>query len=396
MEERKRPCMKDNAEKLRILEVIPFLGFGGVTSTVMDLSKALSKMGNDLKIAVLFRNSNQDIEDYQTKDLLKHKVEVFQFKKMNRNFFGASISLIKLVKQIKPDVIHLHLRYSVLAALFASFFWSEIVVVETYHSNYKGYKAITSLSRLFISHYVAVSNAAAEELTKKFGIPSGQVRVINNGIDTELINQRKLSDRKRERDGRIVILAAGRLSYEKGFLELVQAFTQLPKSIEKSLKLILIGDGPQKKEILELISSSKFNIEFVPNYLPRNELLKSVSNADIVAMPSLFEGMSVFALEVLALGKPVLVSDIPSFREVLSFTGLKTDQYFKRIPMGLVFGNHPNSIAKSLEWFSQHFETLEEFSRKSIQRSESFKIELAANKYQSVFLENCFYETLTQ
>lgn len=381
MEERKRPCLKDSAKKLRILEVIPFLGFGGVTSTVMDLSKALSKMGNDLKIAVLFRNSNQDIEDYQTKDLLKHQVEVFQFKKMNRNFFGASISLIKLVKQIKPDVIHLHLRYSVLAALFASFFWSEKVVIETYHSNYKGYKAITSLSRLFISHYVAVSNAAAEELTKKFGIPFEKVSVIHNGIDAESIKRETTSSCKMRSDGRIVILAAGRLSYEKGFLELVQAFTQLPKSIEKSLKLILIGDGPQKKEILGLISSSKFNIEFFPNYLPRNELLKSVSKADIVAMPSHFEGMSIFTLEVLALGKPVIISDIASFQEIFGFEKLGTAEDFKICEFGILTKSNPINLTKTLLWISNNKQSLDGIST----RSQSFSIDKTSKRYLQLF-----------
>ena len=127
---------------------------------------------------------------------------------------------------------------------------------------------------------VAVSRAIAEA-ARKHG--ARDVHVIPNGVDLPPVAG--------EEDEPPHIVYAGRLSKEKGVLELVEATRGLP--------LIVAGDGPLRA----LVPGAR-------GFVPRDELERLLARAAVVACPSRREGFGVTCLEAMAHGKPVVASAV--------------------------------------------------------------------------------------
>jgi glycosyltransferase involved in cell wall biosynthesis len=107
--------------------------------------------------------------------------------------------------------------------------------------------------------------------------------------------------------------AIGRFHQQKGLKYFVDAASYVLEKTE-NVQFFLVGDGPLMDEIKEQISNLGLNNKvllfgFQANYIPYMEAM------DIGVMPSLWEGFSISMLEFMALGKPVVFSDHPSFME---------------------------------------------------------------------------------
>jgi glycosyltransferase involved in cell wall biosynthesis len=127
---------------------------------------------------------------------------------------------------------------------------------------------------------IAVSHAIAEAARKQ---GARDVRVIPNGVDLPPVAG--------DEDEPPHIVYAGRLSKEKGVLELVEATRGLP--------LIVAGDGPLRARV-----------PGARGFVPRDELERLLARAAVVACPSRREGFGVTCLEAMAHGKPVVASAV--------------------------------------------------------------------------------------
>jgi len=137
------------------------------------------------------------------------------------------------------------------------------------------------------SAVVAVSSAIAE-VVRRFGVAG--VRVVPNGVDLPPEPGAEAEPPE--------ILYAGRLSKEKGILELVDAARGLP--------LVVAGDGPLRKQV-----------PAARGFVPRDELERLFGRAAVVACPSRREGFGVSCLEAMAYGKPVVASSVGGLRDLV-------------------------------------------------------------------------------
>jgi len=105
-------------------------------------------------------------------------------------------------------------------------------------------------------------------------------------------------------------LFVGRLSEEKGIIQLLEILKNIP------LNLIVIGDGPLKDQVS---SYGKFPNIRILNYCSRPEVLHYMSNAFCSIIPSRwFETGPLVMLESLCMGTPVIVPNIGSFKEIIT------------------------------------------------------------------------------
>jgi glycosyltransferase involved in cell wall biosynthesis len=155
------------------------------------------------------------------------------------------------------------------------------------------------------------SRAVTEELRS-----AGYDRIIDipNGVPTPAArwNSAETSAYRKQLGlpDRPTIMTTGRLSPEKGLLDLIEA---MPLILQKApeTQLVLVGEGPQRKELEDRCSQLGVRDRvLLPGAVDNVE--SSLRAADLYCLPSHFEGLSVALLEALALGLPATASDTPA------------------------------------------------------------------------------------
>jgi len=162
--------------------------------------------------------------------------------------------------------------------------------------------------KLGASKFIAISSTTKEKL-KKYRIPEAKITVIPCGIDKNEFSPGKTKEN-------ITIINVGRLVPYKKTADLIWAFAALRKHGIKA-KLSIVGQGPEKNNLINLIKMLKLTREVTINgNLPRKDLVKKIKESYIFTMPSEIEGFGISTIEAAAAGVPYVVSDIPVFREV--------------------------------------------------------------------------------
>lgn len=172
-------------------------------------------------------------------------------------------------------------------------------------------------TRSLAQHHVCVSRGVADHIRDRVGIPESRITVIPNGVE---VPQPLPEPADLEREFGIprsqrVILAAGRLHPQKGFLTLLEAFSQLSRQ-QEDLRLLIAGEGEQRTELEAAIVRLKLKEQVV---LPgrRNDLLAIMRAADVLALSSAWEGMPNVVLEAMSVGLPVVASSVEGISELI-------------------------------------------------------------------------------
>jgi glycosyltransferase involved in cell wall biosynthesis len=161
-------------------------------------------------------------------------------------------------------------------------------------------------------HVVCVSTDLYDKV-RSLGIPESRCTYVPNGIDTdEFKRQRPSASVKPEFDTdprRLVIGAVGRLSAEKGFHLLIEAFAKAQTSTGVDAELWIAGEGREQARLLALIET--LNVADRVKLLGfRRDTIALFHGMDVFVLSSIREGLPNVVLEAMALSVPVLCTRI--------------------------------------------------------------------------------------
>jgi glycosyltransferase involved in cell wall biosynthesis len=165
---------------------------------------------------------------------------------------------------------------------------------------------------------VFFQNRDDQALFKRLGIVApDQGRLIpGSGVDCRHFRRVPLPSRQ---EGEAELLFIGRLLGDKGVRELVAAMRQVRPSLPK-VRLTLLGDlGAANRTAISAAEVAGWEAEGLCRHAGRTEDVRPfIAAADAVVLPSYREGMPRALLEAAAMGRPLLASDVPGCRELVS------------------------------------------------------------------------------
>ena len=168
-----------------------------------------------------------------------------------------------------------------------------------------------------LDHIITVSQMAKHHITEVFGVPSERLRVIYNGIDTELFSPGEGI----KRESNMILMVMSRDTIVKGLKFLLEALAELRK--KHDLKLVVVGqtfgDGITER-LMDRLGITE-NVSF-RNQISTEELIRLYRITTLVAVPSTYEGFGIPAAEAMSCGAPVVSTTAGALPEVVGDAGI--------------------------------------------------------------------------
>ena len=340
----------------------------GVSMTIARFVDGLRLLGHDLQL-VRPRQTSADQADGE--DVLMRGLPIPRYPHLKMGL-PAKNTLVKLWSVRRPDVVHIvtegPLGWSALQAATKL----KLPVTSDFRTNFHAYsghygigwlqKPIFAYLRKFHNRTCCtmVPTVALQRELQEMGFHN--LRVVARGVDTELFDPAKRSDELRRRWGAApdtpVVIYVGRLASEKNLSVLIRTFDAMRRA-NPACKLVLVGDGPQRRELEERIPGAVFT------GLKRDqELAAHYASGDIFLFPSVTETFGNVTTEAMASGLSVvayryaaaaqLITDGVSGRTVTmhdadAFANAAVD-LLRDWPANKPLGVAARSVAETLGW----------------------------------------------
>ncbi len=188
------------------------------------------------------------------------------------------------------------------------------------------YKLVLNLAVLLSSVVVGVSDDLIIKINKVSNKKNRKFICVPNGIDRELLNF-EYTTRTWEDSDALKLISVGNITENKNFECILKAVNVLLIR-KRNVTFTLIGDGPSKNSLHNMVR--QFGISENVKILgakPSEVVYKQVNEADIFILSSFREGRPNVLLESMAIGTPIIASDIEGVKEIIKddYTGFLFD-----------------------------------------------------------------------
>jgi L-malate glycosyltransferase len=334
---------------LRLYTRLPPLK-GGMENHIEQLSKEQKKLGHD--VTIYFNNGAK----VSSKDI---QITKFPLYKLKPQFLGVVsfhflVFLRLITNQEKFDIVHVHGDWSslIFAKLINKIVGSKKLIMSIHDElsgNLLSKKAFAVLLKK-VDIIFATGHSLAIQLKK---LTSKKVIVQPSGIRNIFFEQQPRSFNKKSLQ---VIIVANLV--KKKNLDLV---IDIAKDL-KLLNFILVGDGPEKKHLLNRVKYEDITNVEILGYQNSSELRLLYYESDIFMLTSLKEGTPTAMLEAMACGLPIVTSGAGGVESILgshNYITIKNDkkhfidcitELFKETNLMKDISNYNISIAKSYTW----------------------------------------------
>jgi glycosyltransferase involved in cell wall biosynthesis len=230
------------------------------------------------------------------------------------------LALQRIIKRVRPGVVHLHSSKAGLAGRLAV----RGLVPTVFQPHAWSFEPFTGGRRALSIRWerwavrwtnVTVCVSRSEMFRGVEAGIDGRYRVVPNGIDPSIWRPatRADSDQAKVRLGVAdapTVVCIGRLCRQKGQDVLLDAWEPVTGHL-RSARLVLVGGGPDEES---LRSRAPERVTFVGE---RADVVDWLAAADVVCIPSRWDGMSLALLEAMARGRSIVATDVPGVRDAL-------------------------------------------------------------------------------
>jgi len=316
-----------------VVHVLNCLTVGGLEKVVVDICNTIDLNENKVFIITL---SDKDLA---LKSKLNKDIEVISLPYKNDTLLSLLLlwifgipKLIRIINDIKPDIVHSHLYYHYLFFLSLSLKFSKIkpLSFRTVHTSGLFYSSKALLNRfrcqiekialrIYPTYLISISKTIFNNNNTLFSKVAVGNRLIPNGINLTTFSKLNYTHIKKNdfglQDDCMIVSYVSRLDNGKNHVCLLNAWKEVLKFFPDA-HLCLAGDGVIKNELKEYVKI--LGIEQKVTFLGMIDSVASLlSITDIAVFPSQFEGLPISLIEKLAMGLPVITSDIDVFKEVI-------------------------------------------------------------------------------
>ena len=326
---------------MRIFQVIDTLTTGGAQALLLTFAKEMQARGQALTVICLDGARSSPVEE-QLQELGAHLVYVPGSRLFD---LPRLLRLYRVLRSERADGVHTHLTYANILGSLAGWL-AGLPVVATIHSeapdpgwdNQARHLVETWALRRFARRVIAVGPRVEAGQRRRMG--AGKVVAVPNAVTIPpVLSAAKRAAMRRELQGDgtgPVLIAVGRLSPEKGYLDLLEAFASLLPRLPAA-RLLIAGDGALRETLQAKIQS--LGLAGRVSLLGwRSDVPRLLSACDLFVSASHWEGLPIAVLEAMACALPVVAPAVGDLLEVISpETGV------------LVPPGQPQELARALE-----------------------------------------------
>jgi glycosyltransferase involved in cell wall biosynthesis len=319
----------------KVLICVPCLLVGGTEVHTQILARALVEAGYTVVVCAYYEYDAGMVEAVRRVGAEVRLLGLTRdgSKKNLGRMPRLAVALAKTIRDTRPDVVHVQYMTPGVAPVVVARLCRVPSVFATVHVPGHTYgKRIwvpRTISRL-CDAFLCVSEVAERSFFGNSAVFKPELAAsgrrhftIHNAVDIEAaraLSRSSAIDEKRKElrlDGVPVIGCVGRIAREKGQRWLLEAMPEVVRSVPKA-KLLLVGDGALRTELVTFAHSQGIQDSVVwTGNVPREDVLCYFGVADVVVVPSMWEGFGLSAAEAMAMGKPVVASKIDGLEEVV-------------------------------------------------------------------------------
>lgn len=299
---------------MRILHIINSLQTAGAERLLVDVARGMKQQGHEVEVVVDFGGESAFSREIEAAGIPVHFLRIGKFN---------PLCVLRLRRYVsRADVVHVHLWPAQLWAALSCALFSKALLVTTEHSTYNircKYRLTTMLDRLMYAAYdgIACISPATMQFMQQRTRGKSRLCLVPNGIDTARFRLPAPLRRADVLPGvpakAFVVMQVGRFCPEKNQACLVRSLAHLPESVHA----VFAGEGAELPACRELAAS--LGVAGRAHFLGvRSDVPQLYAVADVVAMPSKWEGFGLAAVEAMAARLPVVASDVPGLAEVVA------------------------------------------------------------------------------
>jgi len=366
---------------IRVLHIVTTLDVGGAEGQLLEVLSRLDKSRFDLSVAWL-KGRGELAPAFERFGIRTRSLG------MRRTLDPAIVrTALHHVRRERPHVVHTHLMKADLVGALSARLAGVPVLVSTKHNEDRHLRvppvALAALGVACLAdRVVVISDAVRRHLARTIHLPERRTTRIlygypapGNGPDREAARRALRRELGLDADCPIVA-TVGRLVPQKGLFDLVKAAALL-RDAEPTARYVVVGRGPLRSALEARIEELDLGgVVLLAGF--RTDVGRVLAGADVMALPSHWEGFGVVLLEAMTAGVPIVATRVGAIPEVVrdGETGI------------LVAPHDPSGLATAVLRTLRHPEEAREMGRAGRRRLETeFGIDRAVRAHEALYAE---------